>query len=141
MWKAVLLLVSLAGLAYPASKAYEVEPYKNCIGLQPQGYEGISQSYVNVLDSITKVSVWVGAVGDTSSYLIEVMEPDDYKVAEGAASPGTRSWFWLDIAVGPYQGREPVRGKTYKVEVTRENGSPISFAYDPNNIYTYLQRS
>jgi len=43
-------------------------------------------------------------------------------------------WKWLDFNLDQGQAA-PVRGKDYRVIVTRDNGQPISFAYDTTNPY------
>jgi hypothetical protein len=58
----------LLSAAFGALKLYDVVPYRNCMGTQPLGQIGISQTFVNVVDSLTMVSVSVGDVGGGAAF-------------------------------------------------------------------------
>jgi len=131
------LLALLVAVALPLSKAYDVVPYKNFIGTQPQGRVGVTQYYRNTLDDITRVSVWVGDASNPAVFDVQIKDSvTGVVVAEKLGQAPGQSWSWLNFDLTPKPDK-PVRGRTYKVVVTRPSGAPISFAYDTTNPYTY----
>ncbi len=135
MHRAAMLFLCLTAVAFPLSKSYDVVPYSNCIGTQTQGYVGVTQSYRNTLDDITRVSVWIGDTFTGGTYSVEVKDGNTV-VARRLGVPTYKQWAWLDFDFDTNLV-SPVRGKDYKVIVTRENGQPISFAYDTTDKYLY----
>lgn len=137
-------LAVLIGLMAPAillagMKFYEVVPYRNYIGLTdsvPPNNQ-ISQTFINVVDSLEKVSIWVGDVGNGARYFVEIRDHENTLIASGDSSPGTSSWRWLDINLSSESNVKPVRGKTYKAVISRADGAPISYAYDPTDPYKH----
>ncbi len=133
MHRAAMLFLCLTAVAFPLSKSYDVVPYRNCIGTQTPGYVGVSQFYRNTLDSLSAVSVWIGDTFDGGTYKVEVKDSaTDALIASKANKQATQMWSWLnfDLDPGPVK---PVRGRTYKVVVSRQSGQPISFAYCDTN--------
>jgi hypothetical protein len=64
MRKGFGLLVLLFSTAMPAVKAYDVDVYRNNLAAVPgDQLHGVGQYVRMCVDSLTKVSVWVGAVG------------------------------------------------------------------------------
>jgi len=139
MKKAALLLVSLMALAYPATKQYEIVPYRNCISSAPGAPPyGISQSFINVVDdSLTKVSVWIGDTFTSEPYKVEVKDSATHVLlAHSQERQASQCWAWLDFPL--LRDNPPVRGRTCKVIVTRPTGAAISYAYDPReSTYAY----
>jgi hypothetical protein len=130
---AVLLLMLWASAVFGTSKAYDIVPYKGCVSQAP-AYVNVSQYFRNTLDDITMVSFWVGDAGDTNSFSVEIKDSiTDDVVADTHGIRPAGSWSWLNMPANPYMGREPIRGRTYKVVVTRQSGQPISFAYCDTN--------
>ena len=108
------IVVAAALLALPllaAHKMYEVIPHRNYINQTPINTP-ISQTFINVVDELTKVSIWVGDVGNGARYFVEVRDLEDNVIASGDSSPGSRSWAWLDILLEAHPTNKPVRGKT-----------------------------
>ncbi len=126
MKQTALFLLVAVSLTYAATKCYDVVPYQNCIGVQEDGEVGISQSYTNVLDSLTMVSIWVGDKGNGEAFDVLVQDAETQEVvADTQGIVPTASWSWLDMPLNPYLGRKPVRGKTYKVIFTRATGAAV----------------
>ncbi len=139
MKNSAFLLLALAAVALPSSKSYDVVPFRNFVGTQTQGDLGVAQFYRNTLDSLWKVSVWIGDTVDTSSYNVVVYDSaiPTHQIAHGPTNGvhAPQCWSWLDFELT--KDDDPVRGRTYKVVVSRTSGQPISFAYDPTNPYKY----
>ncbi|MFO7676147.1 MAG: hypothetical protein R6X12_07535 [bacterium] len=131
--KVLLAVLLLPAILFGAMKFYEVVPHKNHIATAPGDPPGISQTFINVVDLLEKVSIWVGDVGNGARYFVEIRDLEDNVIASGDSSPGSRSWAWLDILLEAHPTNKPVRGKTYKAVFTRAGGAPISFAYDPTD--------
>jgi hypothetical protein len=136
----MLLLLMVASLSYATTKSYDVVPYKNYIAVETLGTRGVTQYVRNTLDSLTCISFWVGDTVDTSSFKVEVRDSVSGALlaqtyAGGVQAPG--SWSWMPCSLVTTNGKRPVRGRTYRVTVTRPSGAAISFAYDPNNPYQY----
>ena len=132
---AVITVTALPTLLSATSKSYDVVPYSNCVAQTTIAYTDVIQYYRNTLDSIKMVSFWVGDKGDGEPFNVQVKDSaTEQIIAASADTAPTRSWAWLNMPVSPYQGRKPVRGRTYKVIVSRPLGAgAISFAYDPRN--------
>ena len=136
MRRTAVLLLAVAAVALPLSKSYDVVPYKNCIGTAPGGAQfGVSRYYRNTLDDITRISVWIGETYVGARYSVEVKDGNTI-VAGSYDVPALKLWGWLDFNFDTNYVA-PVRGRDYKVIVTRENNQPISFAYDTTNKYRY----
>jgi hypothetical protein len=134
----LLLLLAIA-VAFGAHKLYDIPPFRNYFGTQPLGRDGISQSFINVVDSLSVISLWVGDMTNGEEFHVEVRDEDDNVIATGNATPG-QSWHWLDITLVPDEFNKPIRGKTYNATFTRPTtGEPISFSYCDTNPYTYGQ--
>jgi hypothetical protein len=136
MKQVMLLLLVVASLSYAATKSYDVVPYRNYIGTQEDGEAGVSQYLRNTLDSLCGASVWIGDTFSGDLYKVEVKDSvTDQLVADNPGRQATQCWAWLDFPLTKHA--EPVRGRTYKVVVTRQGGAPISFAYCDTNPYKY----
>jgi len=132
MHRAAMLFLCLTAVAFPLSKSYDVVPYRNCIGLQEDGEAGVSQFYRNTLDSLTAVSVWIGDTFDGGAYKVEVKDSvTDQLLAHSAELSAPQMWAWTQFPLS--RDADPVRGRTYKVVVTRPTGAAISFAYCDTN--------
>jgi len=132
-----MLVVLAVTAALPYCRVYDVEPFRNCVGTQIQGDVGIHQTLRMTADSLVKVSIFVGEMGNGEAYDVQIEDEDENAVASGGAAP-TRSWYWMDIPLDPDEFNKPVRGKLYKVVFTRPTtGEPISFAYDSTDPYIY----
>jgi hypothetical protein len=135
MRRAVVLLLAVVTVALPLSKSYDVVPYADYIGTAPGWSQyGVSQYYRNTLDSITMVSFWVGDTIDTTRFNIRVVDSviPTHRVAHKEGVKATQCWYWMNVPLLPDPVYKPVRGRTYKVEVTRPTtGATISYAYDP----------
>jgi len=132
---AVLFVAGLT-VAYGTTKSYDIVPYKGCVAETPR-YTDVVQYYRNTLDELTRVSVWIGDTFTGGLYDVEILDSvTGGVVASKADKQATRMWSWLnfDLEPGPV---EPVRGRTYKVVVTRPTGGAISFAYDTTTPYRY----
>ncbi|MBM3316144.1 hypothetical protein FJY71_09995 [candidate division WOR-3 bacterium] len=135
------LMVVLVSVALPATKCYDVIPYRNCIASAPGGSQfGVSQFFRMTVDSVTEAHVWVGDRIDTAGYRVVVKDSATgvmlAQTPAGNVHPD-RSWYWMSCPLVTTQGRKPVRGKTYEMVVTRPVGRPIAFAYDPTGPYKY----
>jgi len=138
MQMAVVIASALPTLLSATTKSYDVTPYRNCIGqtdTTPPNNK-VTQYYRNTLDSITKVSVWIGDTFTGGRYSVEVK--DGNTVIAGSYNVlAHKPWSWLDFDFAA-DFVKPVRGKDYAVVVTREGNHPISFAYDPRKTtYAY----
>jgi hypothetical protein len=128
----MLLLLLVASGATAITKAYDVVPFKDNIGVQPFGQIGVSQYYRNTLDSITMVSFWVGDTVDNSGFNIRVEDSaTGHRIAHKEGFHATRCWYWMNVPLLPDPVYKPVRGRTYLVEVSRPQGGAVSYAYDP----------
>ena len=144
MRQAALIAVLLASgfsVVLATSKSYDVVPYGGSVAeIATSPNSGVAQYYRNTLDSLTRISWWCG---DTfSGGLFNAVVADSANplhVIAYSAQPvhAAQCWAWLDFPLTDTS--RPVRGRTYKVVVTRLPwpGGPISFAYDPRNPYTY----
>ena len=130
---AVITVTALPTLLSATSKSYDVSPYANCVAQTTIAYTDVIQYYRNTLDSIKLVSFWVGDRGNGEPFNVQVKDSaTEQIIAASADTAPTRSWAWLNMPVSPYQGHKPVRGRTYKITVTRPTtGAAISYAYDP----------
>jgi len=128
----VLLVTGLTSAAFGTTKAYDVAPYKCCIAETPW-HTPVSQYYRNTLDSLSRVSVWIGDTLDTASFFVNVYD----SVTSGliahnpVAVHAAQCWAWLNFPLA--RDADPVRGRTYKVVVTRPSGAAVSFAYCDTN--------
>jgi hypothetical protein len=134
---AALLMIGLSSAALGTSKAYDVVPYGNCVAeIATVPNYGVTQYYRNTLDSITMVSFWVGDRGNGEAFNVAVWDSAGPRIAHKYnVSAPSRSWSWLNIPLD--FDASPVRGRTYKVVVSRTGGGAISFAYDPTDPYKY----
>jgi hypothetical protein len=146
--KRLMLVAVIAAIAAPTwltalTKCYDVVPYKNCIAQTDTVVPNnrVSQYYRNTLDSLTVVSFWCGDAGDTSEHFrVEVRDSVSGELlgqteAGGVQAPG--SWSWMPCSLVTTNGKRPVRGRTYKITVSRQSGAAISFAYCDTNPYKY----
>jgi len=137
MKQLILLLLVVASISYATTKGYDVVPCKNFIAVETLGTRGVFQYIRNTLDSLTAVSVWIGDTFAGQLYFLEVR--DSATGTPVAYSPGPfhapKCWAWLDVPLA--KEAQPVRGRTFKIIVTRLFGGAISFAYDPRNPYIY----
>jgi hypothetical protein len=132
MHRAAMLFLCLTAVAFPLSKSYDVVPFRNYIGTQIQGDVGVAQYFRNTLDSLTMVSFWCGDKGNGEAFNVEVWDSAGPRVAHKTGFPApSQSWTWLNIPLD--YDTSPVRGRTYKVIVTRPTGAAISFAHDTTN--------
>ena len=133
-----LLILGVLAETPGITKSYDIVPYKGCVAQTgPAPYNVVTQFYRNTLDSLWKVSVWIGDTFGGGTYKVEVKDSaTDALVASKANKQASQMWSWLDFDLdpGPVQ---PVRGRTYKVVVTRPTGGAISFAYCDTNPYRY----
>jgi hypothetical protein len=131
--RTAVLFLCLTAVAFPLSKAYDVVPFRNYIGTQTQGAVGVTQYYRNTLDSLTRISVWVGDTVNPDSFKVEVRDSavPSHRVAWRPGVKASRCWAWLDFDLLPDPVYKPIRGRTYTVKVTRPNGGAISYAFDP----------
>jgi hypothetical protein len=146
--KRLMLVAVIAATALPAplsaaTKSYDVVPYRNCIAQTDTAWPNnrVSQYYRNTLDSLTFVWFWVGDTFQSDRFRVEIRDSvtsDLIAQTRNAGSHASQCWSWLPCTLVTTQGRQPVRGRTYKVEVTRPTtGAAISFAYDTTNKYRY----
>ncbi len=142
MLVAVIAATALATLLSAATKSYDVVPYRGCIAqtdsVAPNNK--VSQYYRNTLDSLSVVSVWIGDTFTSDRFQVEIRDSvtgDLIAQTRNAGSHASQCWSWLPCTLVTTQGRQPVRGRTYKVVVSRPSGAAISFAYDPTNKYRY----
>ena len=133
---AVMLLVLLGPAKVSGyTKAYDVVPFRNCVATAPPDAE-VTQYYRNTLDSMSRVSVWV-CEPDTHGFHVEIRDsaPPSPLIAHGDTAARADYCGWLDFE--PTKDVEPVRGRTYKVVVSRTSGKPISYSYCDTNPYAY----
>jgi hypothetical protein len=129
---AALAAVLLGPVAvFATSKAYDVVPYGDGVAIQTSGGVGVTQYYRNTLDSLTAVSVWLGPAIASGSYDVVVYDSAGGQIAHNTYQVDLPSqWGWVSVPLT--EDAEPVRGRTYKVVVTRSAGE-ITFAYDPRD--------
>jgi len=127
------LLASVFSVALGISKSYEVVPFGGCVAeIATSPNNGIAQYYRNTLDSLTRISWWCGDTFSGGLFNLDVYDSaTTTRVAYSYNVQAHKMWAWTDfplVTVSP-----PVRGRTYKVVVSRLPwpGGPISFAYDP----------
>jgi len=135
---AVLLATGFSTSTLAISKSYDVVPYGNCVAeivTVPNG--GVTQFVRNTLDSLVTASVWVGDTLSSQTYIVWVYDSVTGLPVAHNTNPvhAPQCWAWLNIPLS--KDAKPVRGRTYKVVVTRSLGGGISFAYDPRNPYTF----
>jgi|WetSurMetagenome_2_1015567.scaffolds.fasta_scaffold331787_1 hypothetical protein len=136
MRNTVMLLLLLSGAAFPYVVGYHVEPVKALwsgwtASQFPNNY--VEQQVVACWDSLDRVELFAGDKGNGEPFNVQVKDSAmEQIIAASADTAPTQSWAWLSIPVSPYQGHKPVRGRTYKVVVTRSSG-PITFGYDPRD--------
>ena len=136
MRQAALIAVLLASgfsAALGISKSYDVVPYGGCVSeIVTAPNNGVTQYYRNTLDSTAMISFWMGDRGTGEAFNVEVWDSAGPMVAHKYnVSAPSRSWSWLNIPLD--FDASPVRGRTYKVIVSRTGAGAISFAYDPRN--------
>ncbi|MFO7674689.1 MAG: hypothetical protein R6X12_00005, partial [bacterium] len=135
-------LAVLIGLIAPTillagMKFYEVVPYRNYIGLTdsvPPNNQ-ISQTFINVADSLTEVSLWVGDTFSGGRYHV-VIKDGNTEIASKLNVPAQRMWGWVHFDLEMTDAKL-TRGRTLTATFTREGGAPISFAYDPTDPYPH----
>lgn len=131
---AVVLVLLGPAVVSGYTKAYDVVPFRNCVATAPPDAE-VSQYLRNTLDSLSAVSVWIGDTVDTSSYNVDVYDSvTTLRVAYGSGHQH-KNWAWADFPLT--REAQSVRGRTYKVVVSRPSGQAISFAYCDTNPYRY----
>ena len=126
---ALFLLVAVS-LAHATTKCYEVVPFSNCIGMTdtfPPSENQLTQYFRMTLDSVTMFNLWVGDAINTDSFRIEIRDSaiSAHRVAWNPGVSPTGSWSWLEIPLLPDPVYKPIRGRTYKVTVTRQDGTAI----------------
>ena len=132
-----IMLLVLAAVAWPLSKSYDVVPYKCRVGTAPgDPMHGVSQFYRNTLDSLSAVSVWIGDTFTSEPYKVEVLDSATLEmVAHNNQVHAPKMWAWTEFPLT--KDAQPVRGRTYYVQVSRPTGGAISFAYCDTNPYKY----
>ena len=110
---AVISLLALASVAWPLTKVYEVVPYGNSIASVPgDPAHGISQTFRNVVDSLTVVSIWVGDKGSGDGYDVVVRDSaSGRRIAHRENIVPGRSWYWMACTLRTDIGAKPVRGR------------------------------
>jgi hypothetical protein len=135
---AVIAAIALPTSLSAASKSYDVVPYSNCVAQTTIAGTDVIQYYRNTLDSLVTVSVWIGDTFVSQPYNVVIVDSamPAHQIAHGPSGGqhAPKCWAWLDFPLT--EVAQPVRGRTYKVIVSRSVGA-ISFAYDPRNPYTY----
>ena len=135
---ALMTILFVAGLtvAYGTTKSYDIVPYKGCVAQTPLNTP-VSQYIRNTLDSLSAVSVWIGDTFDGEPYTVEVLDSASTQRIAYSAQPvhATKMWAWTEFPLT--KDADPVRGRTYKVVVSRPTGAAISFAYCDTNPYKY----
>jgi hypothetical protein len=135
---AVLLVIGLSSAAFGMSKAYDVVPFGGCVAQTTMTPNEVIQYYRNTLDSLSVVCVWIGDTLEGQPYQVVIKDSvTGLPVAEGPSNGvhASKCWSWLNIPLA--KDARPVRGRTYKVIVSRAGGGGISFAYDSMNPYKY----
>jgi len=114
-----------------------VVPFGGCVaqtGAAPNNI--VIQYYRNTLDSLVTTSVWVGDTLTSHPYVVEVRDSvTGARVAYNLDFHAPQNWAWLNIPLT--KDAQPVRGRTYKIIMTRLGGGAISFAFDPTSPYKY----
>jgi hypothetical protein len=137
MRQAALIAVLLAlgfSAALGISKSYDVVPWGNCVAEIVTSNGEISQYYRNTLDSLVRISWWCGDTFSGGLFNVEVRDsatPAIRIAYDSVPVHATQCWAWLNIPLT--KDTKSVRGRTYKVIVSRTGGAGISFAYDPRN--------
>ena len=134
-----VLLVSWFSVTLATSKSYDVAPFGNSVAeiVTSNGY--VRQYYRNTLDSLVRLSWWCGDTSGGGLFDVEVVDSaiPTHQIAHNTY-PGhpTQCWAWLNVPLT--KDAKPVRGRTYKVVVSRPNwGGAISFGFDPRNTYRF----
>jgi len=129
MRRAALMLLLLTAVIWPLSKSYDVVPYKCCIGTAPgDPLHGVTQYVRNTLDSVTFAWFWAGDTFTSDRFRVEIRDSvsgDLIAQSRNQGSHASQCWSWLPCTLVTTQGRKPVRGRTYKVVVTRPSGGAI----------------
>jgi hypothetical protein len=136
-----LLLVLSVVTALGVVKAYDVEVYRNFTArtdsVPPNNQ--IAQYFRMCVDSLTKVSLWVGDTTDAGLFSVEVRDSaTDLVIASKSDVPAGGQWKWVDFAVTA-TANKPIKGRTYKAVFTRSGGAEIEYAYNPLDPYKYGQ--
>ncbi|MFO7689441.1 MAG: hypothetical protein R6W83_02645 [Cryobacterium sp.] len=140
MKRTLLAALLLVTGALAALKTYEVVPCSNYVARQTAGLVGVTQCFRNTVDSLTAVWVWVGDTVDTGNFKVEVYDSltnDLLAQTAGLGVHATNRWYWLICPLYTISGLTPVRGRSYRLTVSRTSGSPIEFAYSPHNPYHF----
>lgn len=118
MLVAVIAATALPTLLSAATKSYDVVPYRNCIAQTDTAWPNnrVTQYVRNTLDSLTRISFWVGDTVDTSSFKVEVRDSavPTHRVAWNPGMKASKCWIWLDLDLLPDPVYKPVRCRTYK---------------------------
>ena len=128
MKQLTLLLLLVASISYSTTKCYDVVPYKNCIAVETLGTRGVTQFYRNTLDSVTFAWFWAGDTFTSDRFRVEIRDSvsgDLIAQSRNQGSHASQCWSWLPCTLVTTQGRKPVRGRTYKVVVSRPSGGAI----------------
>jgi hypothetical protein len=132
---AVLFVLGFS-VAQGISKSYDVVPFGNCVAEIVTSNGVITQYYRNTLDSLTLISWWCGDTFSCGLFDAEVRDSaTSAPVAHSYNVHAAKMWAWTDFPL--VKDARPVRGRTYKVTITRQSGGGISFAYDPTDPYKY----
>ena len=126
----LLLMAVIAAIALPtslsaASKSYDVVPYSNCVAQTTIAGTDVIQYYRNTLDSLVTVSVWIGDTFVSQPYNVVIVDSamPAHQIAHGPSGGqhAPKCWAWLDFPLT--EVAQPVRGRTYKVIVSRSVGA------------------
>ena len=105
MLVAVIAATALPTLLSAATKSYDVVPYRNCLAQTDTAWPNnkVSQYYRNTLDSLTRISVWVGDTINTDSFKVEVRDSavPSHRIAWNPGMKASKCWAWLDLEARP----------------------------------------
>jgi len=134
------------GLASAYLKSFDVAPTHAALSGTVSGNPrtgGVGETFVADFDSAAEVDVFIGDLGPVNySFDVEIKDSADVVVAHsyGVVAPKGHTWvpFPMTPVVDPWTGpKKIVRGKGYRVVVTRPEGGQINWYKDTTNKYAF----
>jgi hypothetical protein len=137
----VCILAMAVAVAFCYLKSFDISPTHYSLSgwtsMNPPN-NWVGETFIANFDSATEVQFFVGDVDFLGfGYYVEVRDyATNDLVANGNIPAPAKGHVWLSFSMTPYAGRKFVRGKEYKVVVTRPGGQ-INWYRDTTNAYAY----
>jgi len=135
--KSAVLLLLMAGVAFPLVVGYHVDPISaNLSGWTHRG-DSVSEIITVNFDEPITASLFCGAVGDSGAYHVSIrMYPGDLEIAYGdTASPRDHSWATCTLHVDFPDSF--IKGRQIEVRWTRSASDSIMYYYQDGDPYKY----